>query len=181
MNSSFNKKKIISIALLFLTGCATLSENDCRTGDWYGVGLRDGADGLPLSRLVEHHDACGEYGIAINGDEYRAGRERGLRQFCTAENGARFGRQGGVYANVCPEESEENFLRAYKIGHRIWQLEQEITSLDARIEEIDKNLEKKDLEEDKRRALRREREEIFDERDDVRDELRLLDVIDLIR
>ena len=174
-------KPILLAMLMLLSGCATLSENECRSGDWYGVGLQDGQNGAPLSRLTDHREACAEFGIAIDGDRYRAGRNQGLLDYCTPENGAHVGRSGATYHNVCPAELAAGFLREYRYGYKIWELEQALERIDRRIAEIDSELAKKDLSDDARRKLRRERDDLEDEHDDRERELRILETVDLVR
>ncbi|WP_235951037.1 DUF2799 domain-containing protein [Permianibacter fluminis] len=169
------------LLLLALSGCATLSETDCRSGDWYGVGLQDGENGQSLSRLSEHREACSEFGINIDGERYRQGRDQGLLKYCTPENGARVGRSGGSYGNVCPAGLDAEFLRQYRFGYKIFEVEQALEQIDSRIAAIDSELAQKDLSDDKRRQLRRERDDLEDEHDDRERELRVLDAVDLLR
>jgi hypothetical protein len=166
---------------LVLSGCASLSETECRSGDWYGVGLSDGENGAPLSRLSEHREACAEFAIAIDGERYRTGRDQGLLKYCTPENGARLGRNGASYHSVCPVGLEAEFLRQYRFGYKIWEVGQALERADRRLAEINSELAKKDLGDDQRRQLRRERDDLEDEHDDLARELRTLEAVDLIR
>ncbi len=38
-------KARLGALLLLLTGCSSLSESECRIGDWYGLGYQDGQTG----------------------------------------------------------------------------------------------------------------------------------------
>lgn len=37
-------------------GCATLDKDECRTADWYAIGLEDGARGRAIERLGSNSD-----------------------------------------------------------------------------------------------------------------------------
>ncbi len=54
---------LLLVTLLWLSGCSTLSEQQCRLGDWYGLGYQDGQAGRTQARLANYHQDCAEYGI----------------------------------------------------------------------------------------------------------------------
>lgn len=119
----------LALACLGLASCATsLSKNECQAMDWRTMGYEDGAAGYPGSRIGVHRRACGEHGVAPDFDAYQAGREEGLREFCTAANGYRVGATGAQYVGVCPIEREEDFLRAFSEGHRLYVLRGHVAS-----------------------------------------------------
>jgi hypothetical protein len=121
---------ISCFAAFTLVGCASLSESECRSGDWQTVGYRDGQNGRPLSRLDEHHKACAQFGVGINDELYREGRERGLLFYCTPTNGLAVGRRGEFYAGVCPTRLEGNFLSYYSVGRDIYDARQRVEHLE---------------------------------------------------
>ncbi|MCU0757659.1 MAG: DUF2799 domain-containing protein [Steroidobacteraceae bacterium] len=110
---------VAAMLLLAASGCASLSEKDCRAGDWYAIGLRDGAAGRTEDYVAEHSAACQEYGVAPDRDRWIEGRERGLDRFCTARNGYRIGEVGGRYDGVCFAGAELEFRRGYDLGLRM--------------------------------------------------------------
>ena len=106
-----------------LAGCASLSEDTCRTGDWYAVGVRDGADGRESDYIERHVAACGDYGIRPDWRRWEAGRRAGLPLYCTTENAFVINARGGNLNPVCPAEDravlgEASFLgdQAFRIG-----------------------------------------------------------------
>jgi hypothetical protein len=128
---------ITLLAALLLSGCASLSEKDCRGGDWYSIGLRDGASGRTEDYVAEHAAACQEHGIAPDYERWLEGRERGLERFCTARNGYRIGEVGGSYQDVCFAGAEMEFRRGYDLGlrmnrvrGRLEQIENEIRTIE---------------------------------------------------
>ena len=123
---------LLILGIPVLAGCASLSKNQCLNADWYAVGLEDGALGRPLERLGDHRRACAEYSVAPQTERYLAGRNEGLKTFCTYERGYSNGRAGHGYAPVCPLET--GFSTGYQRGreifdltHRLDQLQHEIT------------------------------------------------------
>lgn len=105
---------------LGLVGCASISKDSCVTGNWYEIGLRDGANGFSAERRYEHEKACDKHGVAVQVqvDEYLKGREAGVRLYCTPENGYQLGLQIDYYRDVCPTDMKSSFLRAYRLGRQ---------------------------------------------------------------
>src|SRR5688572_14241675 len=87
------KKTAVMVACL-LAGCASLDKDECRNADWYAIGLEDGARGRTVERLGDHRRACAEHGVAPQSERYVAGRNEGLKSFCTYERGYSQGRAG---------------------------------------------------------------------------------------
>ncbi|HET7672820.1 MAG TPA: DUF2799 domain-containing protein [Burkholderiales bacterium] len=108
---------------LLLTGCASLKREDCVQADWYTIGLEDGARGRAVERLGDHRRACAEHNIAPNAERYMAGRNEGLKTFCTYERGYSEGRAGHAYAAACPQPT--NFLAGYNRGRELHALYRE--------------------------------------------------------
>jgi len=125
------------VLVAVLSGCASLSETQCRAGDWYAIGERDGRNGHGPGRFDEHVKACAELGIAPDRTSWAAGRADGLARYCTPRRGFEVGESGGFYAGVCGPETEPGFLRGYDIGRdlaesraRLEDLERELRYLD---------------------------------------------------
>lgn len=104
------------LGLLGLSGCASLSRNECASGDWYGIGLRDGSSGYTEARFVDHAAACVEHGISADRQLWLEGRERGLERYCTARHAFGVGAGNGSYGGVCVGPAEEDFLHGYRLG-----------------------------------------------------------------
>jgi len=114
-------KIILSLLMVTLSyGCASLSKEECLTGNWNGIGYKDGANGESASRLSEHQKACSEHKVNIDSNAYRAGRDRGLEQvYCKPRNAYQLGLSGKGYGNVCPSRLNVKFLAAYRYGKDI--------------------------------------------------------------
>ncbi|MGD2133214.1 MAG: DUF2799 domain-containing protein [Maricaulaceae bacterium] len=107
------------VAAAAVSGCASMSENECRVADWHALGYEDGAAGRPAGYVGERRQACARHQVGIDFDSYLEGRDRGLVQFCRPERGFNIGAQGGGYAGVCPAELEGPFLAEYEVGRRL--------------------------------------------------------------
>lgn len=120
---------IISLAAVLaaagaLNGCATLSEEQCLVGDWYGIGVSDGQNGYSYARLQDHAEACASHGVTPDPGPYEQGRQQGLLSFCTPQIGFREGRQGDNYNGVCPAHLERDFLGGYSDGRIVHAAQQ---------------------------------------------------------
>src|ERR671935_1523686 len=81
---TMNKNALaLSLCLLALSGCKSLSEKECVSANWYAVGLEDGAQGRPLERLGDHRRARAAKKIPPPAREKKAGREEGGEMVCT--------------------------------------------------------------------------------------------------
>lgn len=116
-------------AIGLLAGCASLSEDECRAGDWREIGQRDGQQGRTADRFADHVEACGEYGVRPDRALWDRGRQQGLTAYCTADNAFREGRSGNSLSPVCPSAELASLRRANERGLALHRLEQEIDSL----------------------------------------------------
>ncbi len=109
---------LLGAASLF-SGCATMSKEQCLQADWHRIGFHDGAAGRFADRLASHREACAEVNIIPDATAYQSGRNEGLKQYCTAENGLHLGLSGKASANVCPTPLASAFLPRYRLGAQI--------------------------------------------------------------
>lgn len=124
---------LLAVCVLVLTGCASMSKNECRAVDWRTVGYEDGVAGYSGDRIAQHRKACAKHGVAPDLDAYRAGREQGLSEFCQPHNGFLFGSRGGTYQGVCPAELAPGFVDAYETGRELYVLERRVNNAHAQI------------------------------------------------
>ncbi|WP_316861203.1 DUF2799 domain-containing protein [uncultured Cohaesibacter sp.] len=115
---------------VFLSGCASLSKEECVGGDWGNIGTRDAIEGHQSDRLKEHKDACERYDIIPDPNAYMQGYEKGLVTYCTPTNGFSVGRNGYEYNSICHKTSEAEFLRGYLRGRALHELETRIAELE---------------------------------------------------
>lgn len=168
--------RLAAIALvLTLSGCATLSEEQCRFSDWYDLGYRDGRQGKPADRISEHAQACGEHGIRPDRDRYLAGHEDGVGSYCTLHNGLQVGEGGGAYYNVCTSLSEEDFLRGYSLGQALHRVRGRLSSIDYEIHSLEARINDEKTEKKEMTSLIYQRVQLEGERGEAREELRNLE------
>lgn len=126
---NIRKAGIISImSLLGLSGCATMTADECVTSDWHTIGYEDGARGYTAEQLGNRRKACAKHGVAPDFEAYQAGREEGLRQYCQPSRGFSLGSNGARYNGVCPVTMEVEFIDAYNTGRQLHTLRSRISS-----------------------------------------------------
>lgn len=110
-----------------------MNRNQCLNADWYAIGLEDGARGRAVERLGDHRRACAEYNVAPDPARYVAGRNEGLKTFCTYERGFSEGRAGNQYAAACPAPAATPFLAGYNRGRELHDLHQRLDEVQREI------------------------------------------------
>ncbi len=111
-----NHTKHMPWLILLLSGCATLSKQECLQSNWEIIGQNDGANGRPLNYLDQHRQACSEYRISPDAMAYERGRNRGLLNYCTESRGYSVGASAIEFDEVCPEPQRQEFIKGYLRG-----------------------------------------------------------------
>jgi len=117
------------VAIVFMSGCASLSKEECQTADWRTIGYEDGIRGQSQARISAHRKACAEHGVALELETYRSGWDEGVAHFCQPANGYQQGHSGRKYTGVCPESLEADYMQAYRDGRALYKLESDINRL----------------------------------------------------
>jgi hypothetical protein len=112
----------LAIVLGSLSGCASMSSDECMTSDWSAIGYEDGARGYTTDRFGQHRKACAKHGVTPDFSAYQTGRDQGLVEFCQPYRGFKVGSSGGSYGGVCNVNMEADFLDAYNAGHHLYTL-----------------------------------------------------------
>ena len=108
------------LAVLGLSACAMISESQCRSGgDWRAFGESDGFEGRAPEYLGEYAQVCAKYGAKPVPADYEAGRQAGLKGYCTPQNGFQRGAIGDAYLGVCPKEMEPQCVAELLRGRRL--------------------------------------------------------------
>lgn len=123
-------------ALALLAGCASLSEDQCRAGNWGAIGERDGQAGRSASYFSRHVEACAEFGIRPDRAQWEAGRQRGLVLYCTPRNAYEIGREGDRLNDVCPAPQAAVLAAANRRGRTYYSITQEMEAVDDRIDDV---------------------------------------------
>ena len=156
---------------LLLTGCATLSHEQCQRGDWYGLGVADGQLGQPASRIDQHQNACAEYGIIPDNRQYMEGRAQGLAEYCRLDNAFETGLRGQRYQGVCPPAVDGLFDRYNASAYEVYRLRRELDSVNDTLTSLESRLLGRSLSDEDRRTIRSEIREMDRHRDRLRDDL----------
>lgn len=119
--------------LALLSGCATMSKEECKQADWYLKGVEDASKGFPLDRVVDHGKACARIKIVPDMKDYREGHAKGARLYCVPEKAYSEGRSGAAYNGICPADLEPSFLRAYRDGQELFSIQRNIDRMVAEI------------------------------------------------
>lgn len=114
---------------LGLLACDPISEDQCRFGDWTGIGLEDGQKGRPASILQEYTEICGALGISPERSIYLAARQEGLKTYCTPRTAYEVGRRGNKLSPVCTGEQVNAMLPAYDRGLAYFEIDEIIDDL----------------------------------------------------
>lgn len=120
-----NSKSVLILlvtGLVGLSGCATMSGDECVTSDWSAIGYEDGSRGYTTDRHAKYRKACAKHGITPDFTAYQSGRDRGLVEYCQPSRGFSVGSNGGSYNGVCRVELEADFLDGYKTGRHLHTL-----------------------------------------------------------
>jgi hypothetical protein len=124
---------LLSLLVIGLAGCATMSGDECATSDWTAVGYEDGSRGYTSERFGKHRKACAKHGITADFEAYQQGRGQGLVEFCQPGRGFNLGVNGGQYNGVCSVELEADFLDAYRVGQQLYTLRSKVSSANTQI------------------------------------------------
>lgn len=132
----------MATAMLALSGCATMSEDECLTSDWHALGFEDGARGYTMQQFSNRREACAKHGVTPDFRAYQAGRDEGLVSFCQPSRGYNLGVSGGSYHGVCDVALEEEFLDAYRVGQQLYSLRSNVQTANNRIYSKERELER---------------------------------------
>jgi len=127
-------------AAMLLGACASMDKAQCVNANWYAIGLEDGGQGRTLDRLGERRRACAEHGVQPDAERYAAGRNEGLKSYCTYDQGFRAGRGGNAYNSVCPEPAARDFLAGYERGREIYGLQKRLDEVNSDIKKTKASL-----------------------------------------
>lgn len=133
-------RSLLLPVVLLLSACATMSPDECRVADWYLIGEMDARSGRAPAHFAQRDRACLEAGYPADQQSWRQGWEQGLAVFCTAQEGFRFGRDGGRYERICPASLEPDFISGFDLGRELFTLNERANSLRGEISTIERKI-----------------------------------------
>ena len=165
------RRMILFVGFLVLAGCATLSKEECRSGNWREFGVRDGLKGEPAARIEEHRKACAEHGIRPDERRYLAGREEGLREYCRIDNAFQSGLEGRPFTGVCPPDVHMLFMRYNSAAYAVYETREEIRRTHSTISSKQSQIDSKKTKDSERKNLRADIRQLERKLDELRDRL----------
>ncbi len=135
------KVLLLSLGMIVLSGCASMSSDECVTGDWSAIGYEDGSRGYTSDRFGNRRKACAKHGVTPDFQAYQRGRSDGLVEFCQPSRGYNLGASGGHYSGVCAVDLEPDFLDAYRAGQELYTLRSNVNAANSRIYAAERELE----------------------------------------
>lgn len=177
------KQHIISLTIIAvltgLSGCASISEEDCNIGAWSEYGYKDGINGRSSDRVSKYANKCGEFGVKPDSQSYLEGYDRGVVKYCTYERGYASGEDGNSYNQVCSGPLAGDYAPGYDAGRVVFEIYEEHKSLIASYDdtvhdltEVRRKLREDELEEGERRRLRKKEYRLEQRADDKRIDVR---------
>ena len=168
-----------TLAIISLSGCATISEDQCLAGNWAERGYKDGANGVSRGRLADYADTCAKYAVAPHSAAYLDNYEAGLVTYCTYERGFRRGKNGDSYNQVCSGELARDFAPGFDEGRVVYEIYKEHKRLirayeDTRdqLTDVRTRLDNPDLSDDERKRLKKKKHRLAKRREDLRIDIR---------
>ena len=132
MNSRWVNLGTIAVVVA-LSGCASMSSEECVNSDWVAIGYEDGSRGYTTDKFGSRRKACAKHGVTADFQAYQSGRADGLVEFCQPARGFNLGASGAAYHGVCDVALEEEFLDAYRIGTQLYTLRSNVNNANSRI------------------------------------------------
>jgi hypothetical protein len=121
------------VVVALLSGCASMSSEECLATDWSAVGYEDGARGYTSERFGTHRKACAKHGVTADFGAYQSGREQGLVEYCQPSRGFMVGVNGSRYQGVCRIDLEDEFIEAYNAGYHLYTLRSNVNRVTSQI------------------------------------------------
>lgn len=151
--------------ILFLslsTGCTTplvVVKPNCSEINWFERGRQDGMQGQPSNNWTMTARDCAKMsGLEIQ--KYTDGWNHGLSLFCTENHGFLAAKAGDPYKKTCPEKYEEDFLKGYQRGLRVFIIEKETTQIISQLEGMQKELKKETITENDKAQIKKEMDDL---------------------
>ena len=121
------------MAIAVVSGCASMSSEECVNSDWVAIGYEDGSRGYTTDKFGSRRKACAKHGVTADFKAYQAGRQEGLVEFCQPSRAYNLGASGGKYYGVCDIAMEEEFLDAYRVGSQLHTLRSNVNNTSSSI------------------------------------------------
>jgi hypothetical protein len=123
----------LAAGLLVLGGCATtpkITTQQCEQGNWQDIGERDGMVGRSGAYFGQYIAACPTVTASSPArTAWEAGRQQGLKSYCTELTAYKLGREGYAWQPVCPLEGIQKLEEAYSQGQYYYLRQRDMSML----------------------------------------------------
>lgn len=129
---------LIAAAIVpFLASCATVTKEECLTGNWREIGFRDGTEGRTTDFIQRHAKACSRVEVVPDPVAWETGRQAGLPAYCVPSKAYSVGRSGGSVSPVCSPDVMPTLRAANEKGRRYYDLTSDINSVRSEIGQLE--------------------------------------------
>lgn len=171
---------LMTASALAFTACGTVvSEEVCQIGNWEAQGFEDGSKGRSPDRLNKIVEACTEYGLSVDNQDWLKGYEAGLPRYCSYERGYERGEAGSSYNQVCGGDLAREYGPGYEEGRQRYEIYRQYEQLvenyeykRSRLYELRRQIQEPEISDRRRDNLRRSIRRLEYEIDNLRYNLR---------
>ena len=123
-------KLYLSVALVGLMGlvACSLTEEECTTGNWSELGVKDGARGLDDTHFDRYAKRCAKFDATPDRNAWEVGRQEGLKIYCTPANAYQLGKKGRRLRSSCAADLAAKMQIAYDDGRELYDIQRDIQS-----------------------------------------------------
>lgn len=155
---AYSLDRRLFVVIFAVSGCSSMTSEECLKADWYQVGYSDGVGGRNPNIIRSYQNDCKDVNVIPEYQQWLNGFERGTVLYCSPDNGYKVGYSGRTYHGVC----DNNFLYKYELGKnarlrddRLKEIDFEIRRLTDKINSTskDKRKEIKRLKEDRKELI----------------------------
>ncbi len=165
---------LLTLPLLLLSGCQTMTAGECQTADWFKLGQQDGNAGQE-DILGKRLDSCNTNKVPVADSAtsaYRQGYAEGLRYYCLPKRIQDDAVNGRDHIYVCPLAAQPGLRPALKAGLRVYEDKQHIDQLNNEQSTLTSELKDPRTSDSRARDIRRRLHHLRGEIDDAMYELR---------
>lgn len=131
-------KSVWIASFLLLTACSSqnMSEQQCRSSDWYSVGVTDAWHGELQNKSEQYQEQCSSYGVNANLKEWQRGYLSALHKQCPAQKALDIVIAQKTYDGPCLADPE--FKQALMQDAEKAKTQLRINQIEQRLSEIEK-------------------------------------------
>ena len=93
-----------------------------------------------MNTIGEHRKACAKVAITPDMPAYETGHRKGLRTYCTVQNGYVLGQSGSSFSSICSGINEQQFHAGFEEGRIRYDMQRDVGALEKQYEALAKQL-----------------------------------------